>query len=120
MNFNFETKIDASEWSETKTSIKHELRYDEMVDFEKTAVKKLKKIHFQLKVINSVFCWIPRCEKEVSEILKTKNELPSVPKWKFTTSIPLKALLNEHQYHLPLQHVANRIILYPLKGKKMF
>ena len=41
--------------------------------------------------------------------------VPSSEKWKCSTRVPLKTLLTEHQYHLPLQHLAQKMLLYRSK-----
>ena len=44
---------------------------------------------------------------------KKKDKLPSVPNWKCSTSISLKALITEHQDQLPLRQMANKMICNP-------
>ena len=71
--------------------------------------KFLQKIHLQPTAINFVLVFIPHLYLKLL-IWREKDKLPVVQTWNFSTSIPLKTLINEYQYWLPLRHTSKKMI----------
>ena len=52
-------------------------------------------------MIKFVLCLIPSFDNK-NDDMKKNDKLPSFPIWEFSTPFPLKILINDHQYWLPL------------------
>ena len=112
-HLNSEMETYSSIVSDTNTTKEHGFRDDEIVTFEDSTVKSLQNMHFQPKVIKFVLGYIPTFDTKIIEMKKNKKYLPSVQKWKFTTCVSLKYLVNENQDCLTLQHMVKKILFHP-------
>ena len=76
-----------------------------MKSFEKTTFQFLQNLNFHSKLTRFVLGFTQSLDANISGMNNNYDESSSITKWKFSTCIPFKTLITQHQDMLPLIHM---------------
>ena len=85
-----------------------------MAFFDKTTIQFIQKLHFSRNILKFFLGCIPSFDAKIAAMKNKDNETPYNPGWDFSTSVPFKTLITQHQNRLTLIHM-KKMIWYPVK-----
>ena len=68
-----------------------------------------------MNVLKFFFGYIPIFDGKIAATENKVDDTPSNPKRYFSTSVPFKILITQHQYKFSLRHMAQKMIWVPVK-----